>query len=87
MTYSAAETEAASEATSRILNDIGLGTCHFALEPMGATWLVHVECPGQGRTMTSVLAVEHHLLYASLDDAAAYEHLRHDWTDALTACF
>lgn len=87
MSYSAAETEAASEAASRILNDIGLGSCRYALEPAGNAWLVHIECPGQGRMTTSTLSVEHHLLYASLDDVAAYEHLRHDWIGTLAECF
>lgn len=87
MPYSAAETEAANEAASRLLNDIGLGACHFALEPRANSWLVHLECPGQGRTVTSTLSVEHHRLYASLDDVATYEHLRHEWSSALAECF
>ncbi len=86
MSYSAAETEAAHEACSRVLNDIGLGGCHFALEPLGDTWLVHVECPGKGRTTTSSISVDHHVLYASLDDHAAYERLRNDWTEVLSEC-
>lgn len=86
MPYSAAESEAANEAASRLLNDIGLGACHFALEPMINSWLVHLECPGRGRTVTSSLSVEHHRLYASLDDMATYEHLRHEWSSALAEC-
>jgi hypothetical protein len=82
MSYSAAETESAIEATSRLLNDLGLGACRYALQPQAESWLVQVECSGARQ---SILA-EHHLLYASLDDSAAYEHLRRAWSVALADC-
>ena len=86
MAFSAAETEAASEAASRLLNDLGLGACRFSLTPQGDSWLVEIECPRQGEPVTAMLTAEHHQLYASLDDVPGREHLRHEWEVKLADC-
>ncbi len=80
MSYSHAEMDAAREAASRILNDIGLGAGQFTIEPQAGMWALRLERMTANGKVTTSIPIDHHQLKESLDDHEARAHLRHDWT-------
>jgi hypothetical protein len=79
MKFSGAEIDAAYEAASNILNDIGLGACQFTLDQEGGMLSLRIEqTTAAGKIATSV-PVDHHQLKESLDDHEVRLRLRHDW--------
>jgi hypothetical protein len=79
MRISGAERDAAYEAASNILNDIGLGACPFTLDQKDGMLSLRIERnTAAGKIATSV-PVDHHQLKESLDDHEVRLRLRHDW--------
>jgi len=83
---SPAESDAVGEATARLLGEIGLATCRYALRREGDAWRIDVTTELDGTRINGSVTVEHHRLYASLDDAATFDALRHAWSAALAHC-
>ena len=85
MSFSSAEMDAAYEAASRILNDIGLGASQFSIEPQAGMWALHLERIVASGKATASVPFDHHQLKESLDDHEARARLRHDWTTKLAS--
>ncbi len=75
MILSSAELSAAKDATGALLDELGLKTYLYEVEPEDDAWRIRVDCAtGQGWQSLSV-TVDKQTLLASRTDAAARSHL------------
>jgi len=83
MTLSASELINAKEATTILLDHLGLGNYVFEVEPGEHGWEVHVECDLDGAWQTLAIPVEREQLLASRSGGPEREALLSDWRERL----
>ncbi len=86
MNISTREFTQAKEATSHLLEQLGLETYVFEVEPREGPWEVHIDCAlGDGwQTLTLPVDIDR-LLGASSDETVRRQILK-DWNERLAAC-
>jgi hypothetical protein len=65
----------ARETVQALLDQLGLATYLFEVEPRSDHWEVHIECAPNSGWQSSVLNVDEHWLTACRTDAAARDQL------------
>jgi hypothetical protein len=86
LAWSAAELEQAREATSALLEKLGLDAYLFAIEPRESGWELTVECAVEEGWEAVLLPVDIQSLLASRTDADARARLLQTWGPKLAAC-
>ncbi len=75
MLLSAAELVAAKEATGALLDELGLSTYFFEVEPQENTWRIKVDCATKEGWQSLALTVDKQTLLQSQTDSAVRSHL------------
>ncbi|MCW8195151.1 hypothetical protein F6455_10170 [Proteobacteria bacterium 005FR1] len=86
MNLSARDLIDAKEATSELLEQLGLDAYIFEVEPNEGPWEVHVECAHSSGWQTVAIAVDRERLLASRSNEADRQALLDDWRERLSAC-
>jgi hypothetical protein len=86
LAWSAAEVEQAREATSALLEKLGLAAYLFAIEPRESGWELTVECAVEEGWEAITLPVDIQLLLSSRADPDARKRLLETWAPRLAAC-
>ena len=75
----------ARENAAAVLDEFGMETYLFSIEPQDSGWVLQVECAGDGVWETISLPVPEAFL-ASEDDSAAQAAVRETWRRRLSVC-
>lgn len=86
MPLSARELIDAKEATSELLERLGLDAYIFEVEPREGPWEVHIECAHSGGWQTVVISVDRDRLLASRSNQAEHQSLLKNWRERLSEC-
>jgi len=88
MTLSIAELDQAREATTGLLDELGLDAYLFEIEPHDDQWELKVECAveEEGAWESITLPVAKEMLLASQDDASIHQRILTEWRVRLIAC-
>lgn len=88
MSLSMMELAQAREITGGLLNELGLETYLFEIEPGEDYWQVRLECAlkPDGGWETTILPVTKDILLASRGNATVHENILDIWRKQLTAC-
>lgn len=88
MSISIGELAQAREVTGSLLNELGLKTYLFEIEPGEDYWQVKIDCAMKidGGWQSTVLPVTKEILLASREDATAHETILDAWRARLLAC-
>jgi hypothetical protein len=76
----------ARTATERVLEQLGLGSYLFDVEPRDDGWEVKIECQGREGWKVTRVAVDRDALERSLHDGAARERLLATFRDRIGDC-
>ena len=76
----------AKEATHALLEQLGLATYLFEVEPRDGPWQVRVECAVDGGWQSIVLDVDVQELLKSHTDSGMFEQLLAQWCGHFAAC-
>jgi len=74
----------AKETVGHLLEQLGLSTYLFEVEPYADQWKVRVECPHNSGWQSSQLMVDDNMLRACRTDRLARDHLLDEWREHLT---
>lgn len=85
MNISTRELIEAKEATSGLLEQLGLEAYLFDVEPREGPWEVHVDCPLHGAWLSVTLPVDVAQLLSTRSNAAVRAQMLEDWRERLTA--
>ena len=73
----------AKETVGHLLEQLGLSTYLFEVEPYADQWKVRVECPHNSGWQSSQLMVDDNMLRACRTDRLARDHLLDEWREHL----
>lgn len=76
----------AKDAVSILLEEIGLSTYVFEVEPRNGPWDVRIDCATGGAWQSLTLSVDSSELIEVVTDSATRRKLLQRWRDALAAC-
>jgi hypothetical protein len=76
----------ARETVGRLLEQLGLKTYLFAVEPSGGTWQVRIECAARDGWQTLSLAIDAPRLRDCADRDAVQKEVLQQWRERLATC-
>lgn len=86
MQLSSEDLQRARSTVETILNEIGLETFLFEIEPREGQWEIKLECPiDEGWEIFNLTASDEYLIRGE-NDAVVHEFLKDEWTETLKNC-